>query len=635
MQNSKLKGLVAGFFSLLFFFILLAGGTGLIFSPDKVSTWIKKGLNSADIKGLEVEFERAKTTWTGSFRHPFGVKITGVELKLKKNECKTQKVNFKSLIIPFSITQALNKKVELGVLKAYGGSLSSDVTCVKSVLDKEKDSSKEKSKKNLELENRIENKILDFVLNLQEIKALEQRESFSLRGVLISDFEVFSSEHKGNEHSLYIDRIKVGVISLDTFEGELQGAYAVKELETQKKHNIKLKGDFNIDNGSASFKIDGRKKEGIFALEFKAPFWKSSDKKPFAKITFKDFPVSSVVDIFGLDLKFSKEKKRASWLNCNLTSSFKSESISLKSSSCFIKGNLGNYNITSGLDLDWEDKKRWVLNKAIDVKISNVFLGDIYPVFGRRGPNGIFGEFGKLNIDLSVVSFDSAYAEFELRDFTILFRSKGVSSFQRGKSARGTGAIVSKDKFEFSIEEMDLENGEFEGSINGVFDLTKSEFELNFEIPHILLNPKIGKKLFQTEIGFFELNGEGRFNYKDSLQDVKIVFGFDEIKSKNWGLNKVKMPCVILNKTMDCRYSLTSLSLSQEVLNSLNLEDEAVFSNLKGSLNYYKRKLLIEARKENEKNNLLKASWTQDVGLEGEILLNDGSLKKLNFRDFK
>lgn len=635
MTQSKLKGLLAGFFSLLFFFVLLAGGTQIIFSSEKVEGWIRSGIDSAELENIKIDFSKARTTWTGSLRYPFGVRINNVSF-IKVKTCKNVSVNFKSLVIPFSIYQAINKKTEIGIIRGYEGRHKTTPTCLKEEELNESDESRVNQSKGIGgviNKSYVEEKVTNFLFSLQDIEPLEDRENFKIRGFLFNDIQLLKSMHKNFEHSLNIERLKLGVISFKNYEGQWQGNYLIKHIDDKKSYKIKISGGLEIKKNIAHVYLSGRKKEGVLNLELKTPIFEKSDKKPFTKIEFENFPVSSLADILGLNLKLPIEKQRASWFDCLITSSFKEMSISVKSSLCSVKGDLGFYNLTTGADFSWS-KYNWSFNRGLKIKISDVLLDDIYPAFGGSGPIGVFGDFGRLSIDLNLMDFDSAYAEFELKDFSILFRSKGVSAFQKGNSARGTGALITKEKFEFSVEEIDLEKGEFEGTVEGVVDLSKDELELDVEIPHLVLNPLIAKKLFQADLGFFELVGEGRFNYRKSLQDLKLSLGFNEVISKQWKLGPTKIPCIILNKVLDCTFKVDSLELSKAVAKKLEIKNKE-FLNLFGSLNYYKKSLEVKAKNKESRDDLFKVSWSKDLGLEGQIRQESGVYKKLNFRGFK
>lgn len=620
-SGQSLKYWILLFLTAFILLIFVVGGTETVFSSEKVGGWLRQGIAKLKIDpAIDIEFETAKTTWTGSLIHPLGIRINNLDVS-GWGDCSKSKISFERATIPFSIRAALKGKLDLGVVKFSKGSLILDQTCER------KENTSSESNEVAATPSKSDDHISKFLFELSRaLQKLQFKKSSSLvKGLLFSrlnyDF--------GNGLGVFAHRIRVGRKSSGDLDSEWLGEFDLGAQEG-KRVKVKFHGRARLTQKMLSFEFDGRRKEGVVEVRGTFPLAKEgSSVFPEAnlRLSLKDFPVSTFFEARDFGLKLPVQKRRF-WLDCTVDGKIHYPSkIHLYSEGCFTRGALGRVSLKNSARGIWNGE--WKFEQPVELSLTDVPLHQIYPFLGTKRPDGIFGEFGIFNSHIVFETPRTGYGDFELRDFSVRVRSQGVSAFQKGKVARGSASLSANEKLEFSFEEIELEEGDFEGTISGRYDLSARQLNMDFEVPHLELSSKITQRIFGIELGPMQFHGKGSFDFPSEEFAVDFELDLDRIYSRHWRLRSGELPCKLRNKNLACNYKLESLEISKEALVASGWPKKR-FVGLDGNLKFARGELEFFS-KANDKMSL-GAKWTFDKGLVGTLSSSADEEYQIEFR---
>ncbi len=125
--STQLQGIAKAILSLVLLIVFVAGGTQVIISPKRVTTWLEKAFEKEDIPA-NIDFEAAQMSFTGNLWPLFGVRLRNLKISVP-DEDSNFLLESPYILIPLSLRSLLGEKeLNLGKIRAYKLSISSGKT---------------------------------------------------------------------------------------------------------------------------------------------------------------------------------------------------------------------------------------------------------------------------------------------------------------------------------------------------------------------------------------------------------------------------------------------------------------------------------------------------------------------------
>lgn len=589
-------------------------GTQLIFSPQKVSKWVKKAVMNLEIRGfakedIKITFDKAQTTVVGSLSHPVGIRVKNLVVELNKG-CEQYIGVFDRVVVPFHLSKAFKKEIDLGLIRLSGGAFTKSNTCAPDPVAETAPVVYAKTKAKRKTKKQFEQRWIRAVQRLSELElsfVKNESDNVSLEGVLIYDFKINLNED--SENFLFIERLKTLFGSGDVIaRSDVDATLNFNGGETNVEGNIKAHQEF------LSLNLELKEKEG--SVKIKSTVYKATAEASFrgeTKIEVSNLPLSIVsrfqkLKLIGLNL-------RKTWLNFTVDIKTNDRSLNANLTSFQTAGDFGSLLLASDqLSASWSlSKTKWSQKNPVEVKLNEISIGDIVAVKSRKKARGVFGDFGKFSAFLKLTDFKNLKGEFETKDFSVLFRSMGKSAYQKAKSATGLIDYTIDEKLSFSLNSVEFVEGGFEGLIKLNYNFNTKNLTTTFKVPHLKLNDSISKGLFNFKLtDGFEISGNGvmsknMFMEKDeqnAKRTGKLFFKLKtkEVKFKNLEMSGFQSDCNLSVSLLNCDLLLENMEVSQKF---------AEITKLK-SLKYKK----LKSRDLSFQHNELKFSLQNNTGAD-------------------
>lgn len=567
-EDNPLKYLSLAFISLIFLIIILAVGTQLVFSPKKVTGWVREGLAQSGLKSeldradLSVSFTKAQTTLTGSIFFPVGVRINNFKI-LSDNGCKKNETVFSSVVVPFSIFKAFEGKLSLGRVKLNEGLTEEIDLCPPTKTKNENfvvsDSKNENTISTEKLNSsKLKNKITSINSKIVEVISLYQNTKSSYQkvsGVLIYDWMI---KPKSLELSFNIKRLKFA-----TGEGELslRGEWD-SELEYEG-YKIDISGDLKVFPNFFTVESVLDYKEGQMRLSYE----KQKGKESIFSTTAENIPLSLVFSLFNSDYDnaLSSSFLRSSWVTFKSKTVF-DETVATEISPIKIKSEGdGLAQLTSeSVAIYWKRTFGWALKKPSRFLFTNFKALDLLAQKDQTEIKKIMPEFGEFNSVLELSEDFTVKGEFEAKRQSFLLRSMGQSGYQRINSSVGDYRYTSSKDYEVHVSQIQLEKGEFEGDISYLASPDKASITINTSI--LKLNKNLWRRAFDLkELGNLSLNGQVNIGKTNEIDKSGVTSEFElsveKIKNSIWSLSDLDFKCAF-SEFLACNFKFKDYDLA-------------------------------------------------------------------------
>ena len=634
-EDSPLKYLSLAFISLIFIIIIMAIGTQLVFSPKKVTGWVREGLAKSGLKSeldkadLSVSFTKAQTTLTGSIFFPVGVRIKNLKI-LSDNGCKKSETVFSSVVVPFSISKAFEGKLSLGRVKLSQGLTEEiDLCPPKEVTNfveaEEQVEAPIENLSSLKAKDRIKNindKIVDIVSRYQSTKRSYQK----ISGVLIYDWMI---KPKSLDMVFNIKRLKFA-----TGEGELslRGEWD-SELEYEG-HKIDINGDLKVFPESFNLTSVLEYKEGRMSLAYE----KQKEKNSIFETSAENIPVSLVFSLFNnkYETLLSPTFLRSSWITFKSKTEFNEKLITTISPLKVKSEGDGLAQLTSEtVAIYWKNSFGWALEKPSRFLFTSFKALDLLSLKDQEEIKKIMPEFGEFNSVLELSEDLTVKGEFEAKRQSFLLRSMGQSGYQMINSSVGNYRFESSKDFEINISQIRLEKGEFEGDINYLVSGDQAVVKANISL--LKLNSNLWKRAFNLkELGDMSLNGSlslSKVNENDKPEVIsEFKLSLQKIKNSIWSLTDLNFKCAF-SELLSCNFNFKDFELSGKLKSYVSKNSYGRYfqgvSN-KGELTF-ENKILnfkVYAQKSNTETPLM-LNWSENIG----TVLNFGEGVEIKVRE--
>lgn len=542
-------------------------------------------------KGIFFEFEQASVTLVGSFSHPFGLRVRGLEFTYKQ-PCYDHNLKAQTLTLPVKILPLYKEgKLDLGLARLSDAKFIRTDLCGGLETDKTVEANqvykKEPKRKSF---RRTEKKIVELLSKLKEsnTKFLNlDKTAFSLRGFLIYDLNVTLK----NKVSVHVNRLKA-----------LLGAGDVKyKIDWDAKLKLDEVSSF-VEGAVQGYEdhldvnVEFKEKESLLMLELKSFVVKT--KLDRVNLKLKSVPISFVnkfkrMDFAGLNL-------RKTWVDSSLNLDVGRERLRLSVDEFKIYGDFGLIETDMNSPVfEWSGRS-WRQSQAAQLKLQKINFFEILGEKPRKKVSEVFKDFGHFNALIQLKSLDEFFGDFETQDFSILIRSQGQKAYQKIKSARGSLSFKKEKFLKFKLDDVGFESGDFEGQIELTYDYKKKNIHTDFQVDHLKFSPKVTTDLLGL-IGEhdFSLKGEG-FISKAKItkpgnekyqSDLKFEMLSSKLVTEAWQAEEIESLCVLEGKGLDCKLKLGALSLNDNLQTKLGASSKR-FTGLKSRQFEYEDKVL-------------------------------------------
>ena len=262
-------------------------------------------------------------------------------------------------------------------------------------------------------------------------------------------------------------------------------------------------------------------------------------------------------------------------------------------------------------------------------------------LFGVKGPDGIFSQFGDLSGQLLFKTAKNFEFKGQWQDASLKFSRRGARSEQQIENLKFDLTYLD-NRWRGKISDVELENGAFEGEIQLNFDPTFSEGEIEIASEKLEFNPSVQKNMFLGTVSGIKLNGKMNVNkfiiqswdgelQVASLESDELSFKRAKLLS-HFGGNRLSINAKIAEA--EYKYNSEMRKIGKQVF--LNFEDKSqnlVLTNLKAEISQASGQWTWKAMKSSLLEDRIQFSSSGDVNssdlLTGELNLDFPKAKKL------
>ena len=609
LESASLKYLSLAFISLIFVIIILAVGTQLVFSPEKVTSWVKSSLNETGLRDklkeakIKIAFKKAQITLTGSLLYPIGVRLNGIKMSADRG-CKQYSTAFNSVVVPFGIVEILKGDFKLGTVKLSQGFTEETDVC------KTKTRSSSKASGAIVGEHYLEKRLLDFDKMFRELFQSLQNEGASInkvQGFLIYDWSYTES----TTVKLKVDRFKVYSLTGDfILKGDWSGSIGFKS------ENLDFDGEVMISEEHISLSSELKYKEGEALLNY---FYERGSNSSF-QASVDNMPMSVFVSFFSFEQKFSTSFLRSSWLSLKLKLDLLQNEIKSELNSFDIKTEDGAIDLVSGkAQGKWSRvNRKWAFKKPIKFIFTNFKALNLLNLDVQKDLSKLFIDFGKFDLSLVVDENLNVEGVFESSEQGLFIRSGGRLGVQKIISFLGKFNWGLEKDFRLRIYQVRLEEGEFEGEI--IYTLNNQTTKLTADIRELSLNPDLWKEVFQVEfVGGLSITGEADIERKKKLGLREIASQFkvslSQIEHKFWSLENAVFDCAF-SELLSCNLKFSKLYPKSKLKKWLEEERPELIEDLGnfGEMTLKDKVLELRFFYKNSYTRRLSLNWSADQG---------------------
>ena len=347
-------------------------------------------------------------------------------------------------------------------------------------------------------------------------------------------------------------------------------------------------------------------------------------------IKAKQLPVSAISSyLTKLELLPQKSQPKFVWLSFTANVNGRLDQLKqlpIEASDILIDGEFGQAKIShlvrnadGGLSEFVLDLPKVQILKALDL-------------FGTKGPDGIFSQFGELSGQLQFKSTKHFEFKGEWQDAALKFSRRGSRSEQVIESIQ-LDFTFTENRWKGKISQIELENGDFDGEIRLNFDHAFDEGDIEIVNENIEFDPSVQKNMFYGAVSGVKLNGkmnlkkfiiqswDGELQIK-SLEADELSFKQARLLS-HFGGDRLSINAKVAEG--EYKYSSELRKIEKQIF--FNFEDRnenLIFTNLKADLVQSEGKWSW---------NALKASLLEDriqLMSSGEVKSNDSLSGEIN-----
>lgn len=526
MKNNKdkLKPISALAVVVIVLWILISVSSQLYFSPARINGYIAKSVN--DETEVKLDFKKAQLSFSGSLRPFFAIKIS--KPKIFVANCKGDyRFNAPYLLVPFSLTKAIDKKIKFGYLKTG----AADLVVKKTVLICP-DSNSEKENNNEILASLTQENFI-FEEFFSKIKSAFK----SLDGLRFQKLKISDLRDENKEKNVTIDNLRL------SYRGKSKSVFSYFEIDFQpndfnipgtaseKNIKLKVKVDLTLAEG-LSLQITARHLEGLLEIDSK-PQKNINEYVVQAKV--KDLPLSFLNYMTGIEALNAINSHRV-WFNSNLK--LKIQDI-LNSKNRKVSSKFSNLEVYGPVlkayasNFEAELYPAYSISESLNWRLDYLNLNGLLSQKNLAKARGVINQFGEIRGSGKIQTDGKATFEGLLKE----------SSFAFSMNRKKTNQVLSKANISLSlvyptlnlaIENINLEDGLFDGDVKGQLDWKQHlAWSFNINAETFRLSDKVLKlfALDQTAFNDVQLNISGQ---KRQLENLSVVSNIESLKTK-WG----------------------------------------------------------------------------------------------------
>jgi|GEM_PF-3519533 len=564
-------------------------------------------------KGLTLSFEKASVSLVGSLSHPFGLRIKDLDAEYTK-DCNQYELSVGTVVLPLKVLSFYkSNKIDLGLVRLSEVELKHKELCAVKTprFSGTKKSAPSELNRVIRSKNKTEEKIVKLFSKIKKINTdfmNRKKSSFSIEGVFIYDFKLATKEKNRLEVSRFKALLGAGELK---YKADWSSKLYIEDLQAS------LKGSLvgYADRLEASLVL--KKKESL--LETQVVSYLDFNQKDLVRLNFQSVPLSFISKLKSID--FAGINLRKTWLESSLDLEVSKSSLDLEISQFKIYGDFGLIETDVNTpELRWAGES-WGLSQPAQLRLQKINFFEILRERPRKKIAEVFKDVGHFNALVKLGSLDAFTGDFETNDFSVLIRSQGKKAYQKVKSAKGSLSFKKKEHLSFKLEDIDLEQGDFEGSVALIYDYKQKDIKTKFDIQHLKFNSKIAKELLLLEkdldislrgkgfVSKAKLTKPGDIDYRSELQ---FEFGSASIASKSWAADQIASDCIVKNKILNCKLSIGELTVSDKLKVKLGLKLNK-FTGFQSSFFSFENKVLVS--KISNRKLSLDLEWRSEVGM--------------------
>lgn len=528
MKNTKDK--IKPFAYVIIFLILsvlvITAGSQFYLTESRLQNILDKTISEKfkdDVK-VEIKFNKAQLSFSGSFSPMFAIKFNGLELK--HDQCdRSYRLNTPYALIPVSVIRAIKGELNIGYIKT--GKVDFFVNAISSIcadgkeksLDIKKKISKIRSEKNYD---KLFNHLAGIFKNIKGFRFLEFNfvEDNFKEVKKISSKNIKISFTKKNKSIQIYNEFDFKPQSLDS-----------KNESTLSGVNLKIQTIISKSKG-LSILARARHLEGVFEIKSQ-PQKNLNDFRLDLQIS--DLPLTFLNQVLGFKI-LSQINAHKVWHNSNAIVSLK-KFFDTTDSQILVKVNnieiFGPVLKAYASDFEFQTKPYFKILNPISWRLENLDLNGLVPLEILSRAKGVVDQYGVLRGSGTVDENLRLNFEGLISDTIFLFSLNG----KKAKQILNQSNIIldfNYPKLNFNLENLALKSGSFDGDMKGEVVFNEN-VDWNFNVKSDLLSlSKEVQSLFDLDQSPFEKINLSVVGQKRNLLSLSFKSQVESLKTK-WG----------------------------------------------------------------------------------------------------
>lgn len=528
MKNTKDK--IKPFAYVIIFLILsilvITAGSQFYLTESRLQSILDKTISEKfkDNVKVEIKFNKAQLSFSGSFSPMFAIKFNSLELK--HDQCdRSYRLNTPYALIPISIIRAIKGELNIGYIKT--GKVDFFVNAISSIcadgkeksLDIKKKISKIRSEKNYD---KFFNHLAGIFKNIKGFRFLEFNfiEDDFKEVKRISSKNIKISFTKKNKSIQIYNEFDFKPQSLDR-----------KNESTSSGVNLKIQTIISKSKG-LSILARARHLEGVFEIKSQ-PQKNLNDFRLDLQIS--DLPLTFLNQVLGFNV-LSQINAHKVWHNSNAIVNLKNF-FDTPDSQVLVKVNnieiFGPVLKAYASDFEFQTKPYFKLLNQISWRLENLDLNGLVPLEILSRARGVVDQYGVLRGSGTVDENLRVNFEGLISDTVFLFSLNG----KKAKQILNQSNIIldfNYPNLNFNLENLALKSGSFDGDMKGEVVFNEN-VDWNFKVKSDLLSlSKEVQSLFDLDQSPFEKINLSVVGQKRNLLSLNFKSQVESLKTK-WG----------------------------------------------------------------------------------------------------
>lgn len=522
----------------------------LYFSPVRLKGWINQNMHQQTWP-FEIRFKGAELRLSRGSIPQFAVVLTGVQAAPTFECLADAPLKISELRLPFRLMSFFEGRVSLSSVAADDLSIDLDgiKNCGRAVAEDEPSASvsleHEKKKKATEVSvssslpssNPVAEVHATLVqpwwtpVQMQAVRGL-------LEGIEFSRVELlFENKTK----KVYLESFDLRA-NEDEDSVSLAVDLRVPKEVTYGEEVPPLSIEATVKADSAAVEVSAHLSEGTlkgFATLRPAP---GRTLEIDSRVAVQDVPLSTLVPLLRKSKITSADfKPRFLWLDCQATihgpfqGLFKVSPVRLEN--CGLKG-VGAKGSGGKIVLASAVRQPGGVWDSFSAKFVNVDMHRLLETFSLKGPDGVADHFGQLSGTLDVRSARDAAFKGVLEGALVRFSNRSVRALQK-VLALGIQIRFQGPQIVGEVEQVRLENGEFDGKVNFVVDSDRQRSEIRADIRRLKLDERVQSVMSGGQIG--HLSGQGEMKLEaGQLKTVRGEIQLESLVGREFSISGVR-----------------------------------------------------------------------------------------------